>query len=248
MDSQLVYALKQSLNQVIAPGVTNLRVFVQRDGKGRVKVDLHAAVTPDLLAFIQSSGGAVIDSVPQFQSVRAWVPLSLAEALADDQSVEVRRTAAWALGEIGGTGGAPALTRALADRDATVRRQVTWALGQLDEPSPPQLVGALKDADAEVRATAAWALGEHGDADSVGGAAAALSEAARDSDHNVRRAAIWALGNAGGAAGRDALIAALQDQDPELRQAAARALGGNHASPWPRPQPRPRPRPFPPGD
>ena len=88
MDSQLVYALKQSLNQVIAPGVTNLRVFVQRDGKGRVKVDLHAAVTPDLLAFIQSSGGAVIDSVPQFQSVRAWVPLSLAEALAGRADVQ----------------------------------------------------------------------------------------------------------------------------------------------------------------
>ncbi len=93
MDSQLVYALKQSLNQVIAPGVTNLRVFIERDAKGRVKVDVDATITPDLLAFIQSSGGSLISSVPQFQAVRAVLPLSAIEALAGRADVRFVRGA-----------------------------------------------------------------------------------------------------------------------------------------------------------
>src|ERR1035437_3904414 len=88
MDSQLIYALKQSLNQVIAPGVTNLRVLVQRESDGRVKVDLKATVTQDLLDFIQSSGGSIVSSVPAFQAVRALVPLSLTETLAGRADVQ----------------------------------------------------------------------------------------------------------------------------------------------------------------
>src|SRR5664279_6400169 len=61
MDSQLIYALKQSLNQAIAPGITNLRVFVQAEADGRVKVDLKATVTEDLLSFIRSSGGTILN-------------------------------------------------------------------------------------------------------------------------------------------------------------------------------------------
>src|ERR1035438_8704477 len=88
MDSQLIYALKQSLNQAIAPGVTNLRVFVQAEADGRVKVDLKATVTQDLLSFIQNSGGSILSSVPGFQAVRALVPLSLTETLAGRADVQ----------------------------------------------------------------------------------------------------------------------------------------------------------------
>ena len=93
MDSQLVYALKQSLNQVIAPGVTNLRVFVPWQADGRVKVDLKATVTSELLAFIQKSGGTIINSLPQFQAVQAVVPLSLTETLAGRSDVQFVRGA-----------------------------------------------------------------------------------------------------------------------------------------------------------
>jgi len=88
MDSQLIYALKQSLNQAIAPGVTNLRVFVQAEADGRVKVDLKATVTQDLLSFIQNLGGSILSSVPGFQAVRALVPLSLTETLAGRADVQ----------------------------------------------------------------------------------------------------------------------------------------------------------------
>ena len=88
MDSQLVYALKQSLNQVIAPGITNLRVLVPTESDGRVKVDLEATVTQALLDFIQSSGGSVLNSVPGYQAVRALVPLALTETLAGRADVQ----------------------------------------------------------------------------------------------------------------------------------------------------------------
>ena len=45
MDSQLVYALKQSRGEIIAPGVTNLVINVKVEAKGMVLVDMDAAVT-----------------------------------------------------------------------------------------------------------------------------------------------------------------------------------------------------------
>jgi uncharacterized repeat protein (TIGR01451 family) len=93
MDSQLIYALKESLKQVIAPGVTNLLVDVHPDAKGRVEVDLTATVTQGLLDFIQNSGGTIISSVPVFNAVRALVPLSLTETLAGRADVRFVRAA-----------------------------------------------------------------------------------------------------------------------------------------------------------
>ena len=91
MDSQLVYALKLSLNQVIAPGVTNLRTSVHPNVEGLVKVDITATVTPGLISFIESSGGAIINSFAEFQAIRALIPLPLAETLAAGVSEEITR-------------------------------------------------------------------------------------------------------------------------------------------------------------
>jgi uncharacterized repeat protein (TIGR01451 family) len=93
MDSQLIYALKQSLKQVIAPGVTNLLVAVHPDAKQRVQMDLTATVTQDLLDFIRNSGGTIVSSVPGFDAVRALVPLSLTETLAGRADVRFVRSA-----------------------------------------------------------------------------------------------------------------------------------------------------------
>jgi uncharacterized repeat protein (TIGR01451 family) len=92
MDSQLVYALKQSRNEVIAPGV-NLRIGVAPDSRGMVKVDLAGTVTPPLLDFIAQSGGEVLFTSETFASVRANFPLSKIEQLAARQDVQFVRPA-----------------------------------------------------------------------------------------------------------------------------------------------------------
>jgi uncharacterized repeat protein (TIGR01451 family) len=93
MDSQLVFAIKQSRNELIANGaVPQLRIGVTNDSQGRVLVDLTANVTADLLKLIITGGGtnkdSVVDSVPQFNSIRAWIKLSQIENIAG--SVDVK--------------------------------------------------------------------------------------------------------------------------------------------------------------
>ena len=58
------------------------RLRLTEDQQGRVLVDLKAEVTETLLREIRSLGGAVINSFPQFQSIRAAVPLAGIETVA----------------------------------------------------------------------------------------------------------------------------------------------------------------------
>ena len=101
MDSQLIYGLKQSLHQVIAPGVTNLRVNLQQTADGRVWVDLKATITPQLLNDIRAAGGTVLNSFPQFNATRILVPLSLTETLAGRADVRFVQAAVPAMRNTG---------------------------------------------------------------------------------------------------------------------------------------------------
>src|SRR6516164_9619137 len=62
MDSQLIYGLKQSLHQAIAPGVSSLHLNLKQEADGRVWVDLKATITPQLLDDVRAAGGTVLDS------------------------------------------------------------------------------------------------------------------------------------------------------------------------------------------
>jgi HEAT repeat protein len=53
--------------------------------------------------------------------------------LLKDPDVDVRVSAAWALGQIESAEAIPALEAAEADESAAVRRAVRWALGQIDD-------------------------------------------------------------------------------------------------------------------
>lgn len=82
MDSHLVFAYKQSMGQQIAGGaVPMLRVGVDTTN-GMVLLDITATVSDTLLAQIRQLGGSIISSFPQFQSVRASVPLTSVESVA----------------------------------------------------------------------------------------------------------------------------------------------------------------------
>ncbi|HEX8452748.1 MAG TPA: M56 family metallopeptidase [Longimicrobium sp.] len=158
-----------------------------------------------------------------------------------DSDPRVRNQAAWALGQIEAESGVAPLSRVLqGDSDASVRQTAAWALGEIErESAMPALTAALRDRVPAVRATAAWAIGQV----EPDRAPAELSALLRDDDQSVRANALWALGQTRDVAAIEPL---LRDPNPEVRRAAARALGGGpDPRPRPRPQPRPRPRPRP---
>ena len=141
-----------------------------------------------------------------------------------DADVEVRRTAAQALGSLEDPRAVDALLAALRDdADADVRKMAAWALGEIE--SPRAVAGlsqaARSDRSAEVRAMSAWALGEIESPEGV----PALGAALRDSDVEVRRMAVWALGEIESAEAVEWLTPALRDDDVEIRRKAAWALG-----------------------
>lgn len=82
MDSQLVYASRMELGQSIAENLPIQRVELDRDDQGRVLVDIKAGVTDDLLESIRARGGLMVNSFPQYHSIRASLPLSAVEAIA----------------------------------------------------------------------------------------------------------------------------------------------------------------------
>jgi len=92
LDSQLVYALRLSRNELSAFGITNLHPNVNVAPDGRVLVDVDAVVTAALLSQMSQAGGEVLDSVPQFNTVRARLPLSQLESLATAAGVKFSAT------------------------------------------------------------------------------------------------------------------------------------------------------------
>ncbi len=149
---------------------------------------------------------------------------ALSRALRTDTSVEVRRTAAWALGQIESAEGVPALLDALSDDDdLQVRRTAVWALGQIEHSDAVDgLVTSLGDGDDELRSQAVWALGQIESREAV----SPLLPLLRDSSPEVRSQVAWALGQIESRDATDALAAALaNDAEPRVRSQAAWALG-----------------------
>jgi beta-lactamase regulating signal transducer with metallopeptidase domain len=166
---------------------------------------------------------------------------ALTSALRSDASDSVRATAAWALGSIHDDAAIPALTAALADRNADVRSRAVWALGSVRPRSAPSaLVAKLHDSDPDVRSLAAWALFTIRDTTSIPALQAALRT---ETNKDVQVDYIRALG-AMGEQSLSAIRSLLESSDPKIKSMAVDALaGGNATGPWPWPWPQPRPFP-----
>ena len=93
LDSQLIYARRQQLNQPIVPGAPTLQVNVEVEAGGFVVVDIKATVTDALLAQIRQLGGVILNSHSRFGAVRARVPLSQVESIAASPLVRFIRPA-----------------------------------------------------------------------------------------------------------------------------------------------------------
>jgi HEAT repeat protein len=168
---------------------------------------------------------------PQYlgKSLDAW-----AKEL-DSKDPVSRRSAAFALGKMGGRAGdylAPLLKLLREDAVASVRQAAAHAVGEIgkrnfratDNPDLlPTLQDALaKDVDPLVRRSAAVALGNLGS--DAKKSQAALERALTDASPEVRQNAAWALGRTGVDSTR-ALKQAMTDPDPLMLREAARSLG-----------------------
>ncbi|GAB3003750.1 nSTAND1 domain-containing NTPase [Saccharothrix stipae] len=146
----------------------------------------------------------------------------LTEATSDDD-LDVRWRAVGALGAFGDAAVGPLLLSA-GDADARVRAGASAALEAIGATYPDPLVDALRDPDPRLRAAAAEVLAEVN-------ATTGLVRALGDDDVDVRwRAAEVLAARGGDPRAVPALLAALTDDHPAVRRAAARALGGHAAA------------------
>ncbi|WYL93798.1 MAG: HEAT repeat domain-containing protein [Gloeotrichia echinulata IR180] len=145
----------------------------------------------------------------------------LIKSLQDADSY-VRRSAAYALGEIGSERALDALTKALQDADSSVRNSAEYALKEIRNGwAVYEFTKALQYADSSVRNNSVYALGKIPNEQAVDD----LIKDLQDADLDVRRSAAYALEKIGNERAVDVLIKALQDADSDIRRIAACALG-----------------------
>lgn len=94
ISSHLLYALKEMRHGDGDPSrAPSPRSSVKVDADGTTMVDIRAKVTAAVLSKIQALGGTVISNFPQFQAIRARIPLRQVEALAQVPQVTFIRPA-----------------------------------------------------------------------------------------------------------------------------------------------------------
>ena len=96
MDSHLVHAARILRGESLDPDYPTPRDALGTlllDSRNYVEVDIRADVNPDLLALIGSLGGTVESAFPEYESIRATVPLVTLERIAGRAEVRQIRAA-----------------------------------------------------------------------------------------------------------------------------------------------------------
>jgi HEAT repeat protein len=144
---------------------------------------------------------------------------TLIGALTGDQYSGIRWKAVEALTKIG-SDSVPSLVEVLKNPDPDIRWKAAVALGEIgDHRGISPLVDLLGDSDRFVRSRAAYALVHIGPP-----AVPSLTEALNHPDASVRLGAVGALGKIGDPQAISALVDALGDRSPDVRQEAISAL------------------------
>jgi HEAT repeat protein len=198
--------------------------------------DRTVLVEPFIQALADSAEPVRAEAARWLGQMRAQEAVdALSNALQNDESVAVRRRAAYALAYIepdlktlqaAGKAGEMALLDAVSDPERSVRLRAIWALGQLKSAAAVKSLVSVLEADQNAipeKRKAAEALGVIGDS----GALEALVTAVQFADEpGVRSSAAEALGQLGnGHRTQDILMRVLrQDLQGEVRASAALAL------------------------
>ncbi|MEI9938116.1 MAG: HEAT repeat domain-containing protein [Pseudomonadota bacterium] len=144
----------------------------------------------------------------------------VSRALVNDASPMVRLAAANALIRLNNQGPNSELSTALSDQDEEVRLAALNGATHINVFSNvDRVVGLISDPSALVRRRAAQTLGTLKSGDAVMGLIA-LTSVGNEPDAGVRAAAVWALGQIADPQALDAVLAAANDSDPGVRDAA----------------------------
>lgn len=142
----------------------------------------------------------------------------LVSSLQED-TPEIRRAAAYALGKLGDQQAVDLLREALYDDHAGVRREALDSLIQLE--AVEALIEALSHPDEDIRRSAVWAVYDL----KYPQALEPLIGLLKDESDSIRQVTCFALGDLGDARAVQPLIEVLSDTDKYVRKAAVEALG-----------------------
>lgn len=163
------------------------------------------------------------------KDTRAVEPLIVALKLIAESSDEeklVGKNAAWALGKIGDPRAIEPLISAMKDEEKGLKgkvvRNILFGGILLGTIQSVKITGGIKERDMGEQWSVAWAIADIGKP-AVEPLIAALNN--KDSDEYIRKRAPLALGRIGDSRAVEPLIAALKDENNEVRFSAAIALG-----------------------
>ena len=87
IESRLLYEILRRAGDPAAAAAAGLRSSVVVEPDGTTLVDIKAEVSDALIARIESLGGTVFNSLPQYREIRAQMPIDQVETLAASPEV-----------------------------------------------------------------------------------------------------------------------------------------------------------------
>lgn len=82
MDSRLIYSIKMSRGEQLAPGLFSLEIDLPRSEDGQPVIDITARVSKKLIAKLEALGVKIIASYPDYNSIRAEAGLDIIDTIA----------------------------------------------------------------------------------------------------------------------------------------------------------------------
>ena len=185
-------------------------------GKGEVYEQTYNTATDQKAS--ELSRAYAVNALGEFLEGAGIEPVS--KALAGDSSTKVRLAAVNALIRLNNQGPNSELSAALSDQEESVRLAALNGATHINVFSNlDRVVNLISDASPLVRRRAAQTLGTFKNRDAVVGLIA-ITSPANEPDAGVRAAAVWALGQIADSQALDAVLAAENDSDSGVRDAA----------------------------